>query len=106
MAEFHTRTVFHELDRLILTPSILVCGIAITVHVRGSTASNRPWLPEDTASKRNIVHTRAILLVPPGNNDSCTQRILVLVADILEQRGGSVGRWLSTHVLSTDIHRV
>ena len=84
MAEFCARTVFHELDGLIPTPPVLVCGIAIAVDVRGSATSNRPWLPEDTTSEWNVVHTWAILLVPPGNDDSCTQRVFVLVADILE----------------------
>lgn len=82
--ESDTRTVLHEADCLVFAPSILECSIAITVDVRGPATSNRPRLPEDTASKRNIVHTRTILLVPPGNDDSCTQRVFVLVADVLE----------------------
>jgi len=72
MVELHARTVFHELDGLVLTPSVLECGIAITVDIRGSTTSDGPWLPEDTASNWNIVHTRAVLLVPPGDDNSCT----------------------------------
>jgi hypothetical protein len=83
-SEFGARTVFHEFDCLVFAPSILVRSIAITVDVRGSTASNGPRLPEDTTSKRNIVHTRTVLLVPPSNDDPCTQRVFVLIADILE----------------------
>jgi len=84
MIEFDARTVLHEVDRLVFAPSILECSIAITVDVRGPAASDRPRLSEDTTSKRNIVHTRTILLIPPGNDDSRTQRVFVLIADILE----------------------
>ena len=72
MVEFRTRTVFHELDSFIPSPPILVCGIAITVDISGPTASNRPRLLEDPTSKWNVVDARTILLVPPGNDDSCT----------------------------------
>jgi hypothetical protein len=41
--------------------------------------ADRPWLPEETPTERDVVDAGPYLLIPSSNNDACTQRIFVFV---------------------------
>jgi len=49
--------------------------------------SNGPWLTEEPSTYRNVKYTRTDLLVPPSNDDTRAESILVLIANILENAG-------------------
>lgn len=61
--------------------------------------SDGPRLPEETATQGDIIHTRADLLVPACYDDTRRERVLVLVAELLEDaRGGVDGRPFAVHL--------
>jgi hypothetical protein len=120
--ESRRATVLDELDGLVPVPALLVRSIAVTVHVCGAGALRRssvhthestraqhtadcPRLPEHAAAKRNVVHARADLLIPAADDDPGRERVLVLIAELLEERrsgvngrrtGGLPGQGVST----------
>jgi len=52
--------------------------------------SNTPRLSENPSTERHVVDLTTLVFIPPGNDDSGAQLILVLVTDGLEERGDSV----------------
>lgn len=62
--------------------------------------SNSPRLPEKTTTERNVIYTRTMVLIPPGDDDSSTQLVFVLVAHLFHYSGsGQNGGWC-THGLT------
>ena len=66
--------------------AIISARCTTSVAVRAKLTANRPRLPKDPASERNIIHLSALLVVPPGHNDSRRETILVFIAERLEER--------------------
>jgi hypothetical protein len=108
--ESRRATVLDELDSLVPVPALLVGRVAVAVHVcragalRTSSAHNHgftlpqhtadcPRLPEHTAAERDIVHAGADLLVPAADDDPSRERVLVLIAELLEERRSGVNGW-------------
>ena len=54
-------------------------------HKTVSPTSNGPWLLEDASTERDIVDGPALVLVPPRDNNSRTQPVLVLVHKLAKE---------------------
>lgn len=85
-------------------PMIKVMRYAIHCyhHLHYHTSNSKRLLVQGT-SERDVVNSWTILFIPASHNDTCRQRILVLIAKFLEEcRGGThLGQLILLHTIVT-----
>lgn len=77
-------TVLDEQNTLVLGHVLLEVLLTKTINVCGSTTGNGVVLLVQRTTKRYAVHLTSVLVIVASHNDTCSEVILVVVAQLLE----------------------
>eukprot|EP00964_Phaeocystis_antarctica_P126711 scaffold90374_cov60-Phaeocystis_antarctica.AAC.3 len=96
-----------ELFALLLVHARPVVGVAKAVDVGGARAADGEWSRQEATSHRDGEDLPALLLVPAGDDDARGQRVLVVVAQLVEDVGSrlDLGRLSVLHPVLVQVVR-
>mmetsp|Transcript_100714 Transcript_100714/g.139938 ORF Transcript_100714/g.139938 Transcript_100714/m.139938 type:complete len:240 (+) Transcript_100714:1-720(+) len=80
------KRVAHELKALLLGHALLELAVTVAVDVCRARSANGEGLAHQRAAKGNAEHLATLLSVPASHNNAGLQAVLVVVAEVTEER--------------------